>query len=76
MGRIFGLLLGVLGIWAMTEVYLHGTAGAFGGAFAQLSGEASAGDAADGRSLGRRAGDSVESAQAEAEARRERMLGE
>ena len=78
MGRIFGLLLGVLGIWAMTEVYLHGTAGAFGGALASLSGEAEAGGGAggDGRSLGQRAGDSVESAQAEADARRERMLGE
>ena len=31
MGRIFGLLLVVIGIWAATEVYLNGTAGAFGG---------------------------------------------
>jgi hypothetical protein len=74
MGRVFGLLLGVLGIWAMTEVYLHGTAGAFGGAFAQLSGESAAGD--DTRSLGLRAGDSVRGAQAEAEERREKLLGE
>ena len=74
MGRIFGLLLGMLGIWAMTEVYLHGTAGAFGGAFAQVSGESAAGG--DVRSLGQRAGDSVRGAQAESEARREKLLGE
>ena len=74
MGRIFGLLLGVLGIWAATEVYLHGTAGAFGGAYAQLSGKSAAG--ADTRCLGRRAGDSVRGAQAEDEKRRERLLTE
>jgi hypothetical protein len=74
MGRIFGLLLGVLGIWAATEVYLHGTAGAFGGAYARLSGESAAGN--DTRSLGQRAGDSVRGAQAEAEARREKLLTE
>ena len=74
MGRIFGLLLGVLGIWAMTEVYLHGTDGAFGGAFATLAGEPAT--ERDGRSLGERAGDSVDGAHAEAEARRERLLSE
>jgi hypothetical protein len=74
MGRIFGLLLGVLGIWAAAEVYLHGTAGAFGGAFASLSGEEAAD--ADVRSLGPRAGDEVGRAHAEADARRERLLGD
>jgi hypothetical protein len=74
MGRIFGLLLVVLGIWAATEVYLHGTAGAFGGAYGRLSGDAASGG--DLRSLGQRAGDSVRSAQAAEEARREKLLGE
>ena len=74
MGRIFGMLLVVLGIWAMTEIYLHGTAGAFSGAFAGLSGESAAGG--DMRSLGQRAGDSVRGAQAEDEARREKLLAE
>jgi hypothetical protein len=74
MGRIFGLLLGVLGIWAASEVYLHGSAGAFGGAFARFAGESAAPQ--DGRSLGLRAGESVGRAHDEADARRERLLGE
>jgi len=74
MGRIFGLLLGVAGIWAASEVYLHGTSGAFGGVFARFAGEEAAPH--EDRSLGLRAGDQVERAQAEAEARRERMLTE
>ena len=71
MGRIFGLLLAVVGIWAATEVYLKGTAGAFGGIFA---GESPAEQ--DGRSVTRRAGDAVGRAHDEADARRERLLDE
>jgi len=69
MSRLVGLVLVVLGIWAMTEVYLHGTEGAFGGVLG-------AGEQAeqDTRSLGLRAGDAVERARAEADARTERML--
>jgi hypothetical protein len=74
MGRIFGLLLGVVGIWAASEVYLHGTAGAFGGAFARLAGDAA--EEHDGRSLGLRSGEKVTRAHAEADARREKLLGE
>ncbi len=74
MGRIFGLLLVVIGIWAATEVYLNGTAGAFGGVFAGGAGEDAAGQ--DGRSLGLRAGEAVGHAYDEGEARRERLLSE
>jgi hypothetical protein len=74
MGRIFGLLLVVLGIWAATEVYLNGTAGAFGGVFADGTAEGAA--AQDGRSLGLRAGEAVGHAYDEGEARRERLLAE
>ena len=74
MGRIFGLLLVVIGIWAATEVYLKGTAGAFGGVFADGAGEGVAGH--DGRSLGLRAGEAVGNAYDEGEARRERLLSE
>ncbi len=74
MGRIFGLLLGVVGIWAATEVYLHGTGGAFGGAFARIAGESATEQ--DGRSLGLRAGEAVGRAHDEGEARRERLLAE
>jgi hypothetical protein len=69
--RIVGLLLGVIGIWAATEVYLHGTAGAFGGVFAGESASAQ-----DTRSLGLRAGESVGRDFDEGEARREKLLGE
>ena len=74
MGRIFGLLLGVLGIWAASEVYLHGTDGAFGGALARFAGEEASPH--DGRSLGLRSGEKVENAHAEAGARRERLLAD
>jgi len=72
--RIVGLLLVVVGIWAMTELYLKGTAGAFGGALA-AAGEVS-GTPGDLRSLGQRAGDSVRAAQAQEDARREKLLSE
>ena len=71
MGRLFGLVLVVLGIWAMTEVYLHGTEGAFGGVLG--SGEQ---EPQDARSLGLRAGDAVGRARAQADARTERLLGD
>jgi hypothetical protein len=74
MGRIFGLLLGVVGIWAATEVYLHGTGGAFGGALARFAGEEA--QEGDGPSLGLRSGEKVGRAHAEAEARRERLLAD
>ena len=74
MGRIFGLLLGVVGIWAASEVYLHGTGGAFGGAYARFAGKSATEQ--DGRSLGLRAGDAVGRARDEADARRERLLTE
>jgi len=74
MGRIFGLLLGVLAIWAASEVYLHGTDGAFGGALARFAGDEASPH--DGRSLGVRSGEKVENAYSEADARREKLLGE
>ena len=39
MGRIFGLLLGLLAIYTTLEVYQKGTAGAFNGALARFAGE-------------------------------------
>jgi len=74
MSRIFGLLLVVIGIWAATEVYLHGTVGAFGGTFAGSADESAVGQ--DGRSLGLRVGEAVGDAYDEGEARRERLLSE
>jgi hypothetical protein len=76
MGKILGILLVVVGIWLGLEVYLNGMQGAFGGALASLEGSADEQAIRDPRSVPQRAGDAVERAHAEAEARLERMLGE
>ena len=74
MGKIFGILLLVVGIWVGLEIYTEGTQNAFGGAFAFL-GESSDGDEMrDRRTAPQRAGDAVRSAQREAEQRRNRLL--
>lgn len=73
MRRILGILLLVIGIWVGMEVYNEGVDGAFGGALAFLSdGEEGGGN----RTLRMRVHDSVSSAHAEADARRERLLEE
>ena len=80
MGKIFGILLVVVGIWLGLEVYQNGMQGAFGGALASLDGYIDGyvdeQAARDPRPVTQRAGDAVERAHAEAEARLNRMLGE
>jgi len=76
MAKIFGMLLVVVGIWLGLEVYQNGIQGAFGGALASLGGSADEQAVRDPRSVPQRAGDSVEHAHAEAEARLNRMLDE
>ena len=76
MGKLFGILLVVVGIWLGLEVYLNGMQGAFGGALASLGSSADEQAVRDPRSLPRRAGDAVERAHAEAEARLNRALDE
>ena len=73
MGRIFAMLLLVIGIWVGMEVYNEGVDGAFGGALAFLSdGEGDGGDL----TTRMRVHGAVSSAHAEADARRERLLEE
>ncbi len=74
MGRIFGILLIVVGVWVGAEVYTEGVHGAFGGRLAFLA-EGEDGPA-DARTTGVRVHDAVSSARAEADARRERLLAE
>jgi len=74
--KIFGMLLVVVGIWLGLEVYQNGIQGAFGGALAGLGGSADEQAVANPRSVPQRAGEAVERAHAEAEARLERMLDE
>jgi hypothetical protein len=76
MAKIFGMLLLVVGIWLGLEVYQNGMQGAFGGAMASLGGSADEQTIRDPRSVPQRAGAAAERAYAEAEARRNRMLGE
>ncbi len=73
MGRIFGILLIVIGVWVGAEVYREGVDGAFGGALAFLS------DGDDDErdvTTRMRVHDAVSSAHDGAEARRERLLEE
>ena len=73
MGKIFGILLTVVGIWVGLEVYQKGADHAFGGLFA---GESSQSAPQDRRSIPQRAGSAVQGAHDEADARRNRLLGE
>ena len=76
MAKIFGILLVVVGIWLGLEVYQSGIQGAFGGSLAGLGGSADEQAVGNPRSVPQRAGDAVERAHADAEARLERMLDE
>lgn len=72
MGRIFGILCVVLGIWVGSEIYLKGVNHAFGGAFAPH--EPPVGHPE--RTLPQRAGNSVRDSLAVETERRERALPE
>ncbi len=76
MGKVFGILLIVVGVWVGMEVYTQGVRGAFGGAFAFLAAEPPPPPGEEHRWVGERARDSVTRARDEAEQRRNRLLGE
>ncbi|MDH3211166.1 MAG: hypothetical protein OEM05_01665 [Myxococcales bacterium] len=75
MGKIFGILLVVIGIWVGMEVYLKGTDQALGGALAFLE-DGDGTEVHDRRTTPQRAGDAARRAHDAAEARRNRLLGE
>ena len=58
MGKVFGILMIVLGVWVGIEIYTKGSDQAFGGALAWLGGESST-EPADTRSPMQRFGDRV-----------------
>jgi hypothetical protein len=76
MAKVFGILLILLGIWAGSEIYTKGAANAFGGALVALGFEEEDPEPAESQSLGQRAGSTVQRAHDEADARRNRLLGE
>ncbi len=75
MGKIFGILLTVVGIWIGLEVYLKGTEGALGGHLAFLGGSDDL-ENVDRRTVPQRAGDAARRAHQVAEKRRSRLLGD
>jgi len=72
MGRAFGILCVVLGLWIGIEIFLEGTENAFGGVFAKHAPEPGQRE----RTLPQRAGDSVRDSFARDAERRERSLPE
>jgi hypothetical protein len=74
MGKMFGILLVVVGIWVGLEIYTQGTQNAFGGAFAFLGESGDGDETRDRRTAPQRAGDAVRAAQEEAEQRRNSLL--
>ena len=70
MGKLFGIILLVLGIWLGVEVFTEGVDGAFGGIFAS----GSADEAPPTRSTSERAADSVRRAYSESVDRVDRQL--
>jgi hypothetical protein len=74
MGKVFGILLVVLGIWIGMELYLKGTAGALGGALTLMEG--SDVQDVDHRTTPQRAGDAARRALRVGEERRNRQLGD
>jgi hypothetical protein len=75
MGKVLGMLVAVAAIWVGVEFMTEGPRRAFDGMFAGFVTESDS-EKVDDRSTARRAGDSVERARDETEARRKRMLGE
>jgi len=74
MGRIISMLLAVVGVWVAVEVYTNGVNGAFDGALARFGGDET--EEVTPGSAPQRAGRAVESAHAEANERRSKLLGE
>jgi len=75
MGKVVGLLVTLVCLWAGLEVYNEGVHGAFGGALASFS-DAPAATAGETRSTPKRAGAAVENAHAAADARRDKLMRE
>jgi hypothetical protein len=78
MGKLFGILAIVLGVWLAAEVGMKGIDGAFGGILASEQAAAPTGDpvAGSAQAVPQRAATKVDRAHREAQQRRERLLGE
>jgi hypothetical protein len=76
MGKMFGILVIVVALWAGGQIYTQGAANAFGGILVTLGLEEPEPDPEKQQSVGRRAGSKVARSHSEADARRTRMLSE
>jgi hypothetical protein len=75
MGKLFAIVLMVIGIWVAVTVYSEGTDRAFGGLFAGSLGSSTV-DVTETRSTPQRAGEAVQRAYDESQDRFDRALGE
>lgn len=75
MGKLFGIVIVVVGLWAGVEIMNEGTANAFGGLFGRL-GMAEQPAPGEAKRTPERIGAKVGRDHAEADARRERLLAE
>ena len=75
MGKVFGIVVFLFGLWASIEVYNEGTAAAFGGFFAR-SGLVEEAKPGEEQRVGERVRAKVDRSFDEAVARQNRMLGE
>ncbi len=75
MGKLFGVVVIVFGLWAAAEIYNEGTANAFGGMLAR-TGMVEAAKPGEEQRVGERVGSKVTQNHAEADARRDRLLAE
>jgi hypothetical protein len=76
MGKVIGIAMLVVAIWAGAEVYTKGTTDAFGGFFTSMGWVEPTAKSGAPSTAGRRIGASVAGAQDEANDRLERMLDE
>ncbi|MDJ0787828.1 MAG: hypothetical protein QNK05_13545 [Myxococcota bacterium] len=74
MGKVFGMLLIIGGVWLGLELYQHGPGGAFGGSLATILGADPV--EAEEHASKPRYGGSVDRAHRDSEDRFDRMLGE
>lgn len=68
MGRVFGILMLVIGVWIAAELYTHGMDGAFGGVFSKGA------DAESAKPITKRTEERVRRAFDESEERLQRAL--
>jgi hypothetical protein len=76
MSKVFGIVLIVVCLWIGGEIFTEGAENAFDGALVSMGLVKKTQDVEATRPLTKRSGDKVRAAQAEAEARRERLLSE